>query len=34
MCMRERHGEESLWILDLVVLGVGGVLLISQGCTG
>jgi hypothetical protein len=33
MCMRLRHGRE-LWILNLVVLGVGGVLLIFLGCMG
>jgi len=28
--MRERHGGELLWISNLVVLGVGGVLLIPR----
>jgi hypothetical protein len=27
MCIRERHGRELWWILNLVVGGVGGVLL-------
>lgn len=31
MCMRERHGGELLWILNLIVLGVIDVLLIPLG---
>jgi hypothetical protein len=34
MCMRERHGGEELWILNLVVLGEGGVRLIPPGQYG
>jgi hypothetical protein len=34
MCMREKHGGELLWILNLAVLGVGGVLLIPLGHMG
>jgi hypothetical protein len=34
MCMRARLGEKLLWMLNLVVLGVGGVLLIPLGRTG
>jgi hypothetical protein len=29
---RERHSVESLWILSLAIIRVGGVLLISLGC--
>jgi hypothetical protein len=29
--MRERHGGEVLWILNLAILGVGGVLLTPLG---
>jgi hypothetical protein len=34
MCMRERLGGELLWMLNLVVIGVGGVLLIPLGRMG
>jgi hypothetical protein len=32
--MSKRHGGELLWILNLVRLGVGGVLLIPLDCMG
>jgi hypothetical protein len=34
MCMRKRLGGKLLWTLNLVVFGVGGALLIPQGCMG
>lgn len=34
MCMRKRYGRELLWIPNLVVLGVGGVLLIPWAIWG
>jgi hypothetical protein len=34
MCTRERHGGKWLWMLNLVVLGVGCVLLIPWDAWG
>jgi len=34
MCMRERHSGKLLWMLNLVVHGVGGARLIPLGLSG
>lgn len=31
MCMREEHGGELLWLLNMIICGVGGVLLNPMG---